>query len=51
MTKEQIKEYYTRYNAVQKGYMTEGEWSEYCKAFLFDLVEENKDVLERLKDR
>ncbi len=51
MTKEQVKEYYRNHNSFLLNLMTEEQWKNYCTDFLYDIMEENKDVLERLKDR
>lgn len=51
MTKEQVQEYYRNYNALHNGHITEEQWKNYCNDFLYDIMEQNKDVLERLKDR
>lgn len=51
MREDQVKEYYRCYNSFLSGHMTEEQWKTYCTDFLYDLMEQNKDVLERLKDR
>lgn len=47
MNKEQ---YYRWYNKFLNGEITEKEWVEYCHYVLDLLLEENKDVLIRLKE-
>jgi hypothetical protein len=42
--------YYKKYNQFLSGELTEQEWNEYCHAVLEELLEENKDVLIRLKN-
>jgi hypothetical protein len=35
----------------EAGWLTQQEWFEICKDVLVEIMEENKDVLIRLKDR
>ena len=51
MREDQVKEYYRNYNAFNNDHMTEEQWKTFCTDFLYDLMEQNKDILERLKNR
>jgi hypothetical protein len=39
------------YKAVQEGKITEKEWSDFCMQMLSNIMDDNKDVFERLKYR
>jgi hypothetical protein len=39
------------FKAVQEGNITEKEWSDFCMQMLSKIMDDNKDVLERLKYR
>jgi hypothetical protein len=45
-----MKEYENKYQEFLNGILTELEWKNYCFSILSDLLEENKDVLIRLKN-
>ena len=45
------KEYKIKYEDYLKGIITKKEWSDYCFKILEQLMEDNKDVLYRLKNR
>lgn len=51
MTKEQHKEYYDTYDSFLEGRITLKQWIRYCHNLMDTLLEENKDVLYRLKYR
>ena len=44
-------EYNKMYDALQSGQITEGEWKYYCTEILDRILEENKDILDRLRKR
>ena len=44
------KEYKIKYNQYLRGVITEKEWVDYCFKILEQLMEDNKDVLTRLKN-
>jgi hypothetical protein len=45
------KEYYEMYDKVQRGEITQEDWVDYCMKLLFEIMEDNKDVFIRLKNR
>lgn len=45
------KEYYEMYDKVQRGEITQEDWVDYCMQLLFEIMEDNKDVFIRLKNR
>lgn len=51
MTEEQNKEYDIKYALFQQNRMSDSSWNQYCSQLLEKLLEQNKDVLERLKNR
>lgn len=46
-----IKEHDKKYEAFQKGKIKKREWNDYCMETLEELLEINKDVLDRLKNQ
>lgn len=51
MTYETIAIYYAKFECYKHGLISESDWLEFCKNLLEDIMEENTDVLERLKNR
>lgn len=51
MTREDVEEYYKNYAAMLEGHFSEEGWYKFCESFLREIMEENKDVLVRLKER
>lgn len=45
-----MKNYEKNLQNVRNGFMTEKEWKDYCYSILIQLMEENADVLLRLKN-
>lgn len=45
-----MNEYEIKYQQVVNGIISESEWQEYCFGILCDILDENKDVLFRLKN-
>jgi hypothetical protein len=45
------KQYYEMFDKVQRGEITQEAWVDYCMKLLADIMEDNKDVFIRLKDR
>ena len=45
-----MREYNEMYQKYLKGYIIEKEWSDYCFKLLEKLMEDNKNVLIRLKN-
>lgn len=50
MNQEKMNQYEIKYQQFVNGIITELEWKNYCFSILSDLLEENKDVLIRLKN-
>jgi hypothetical protein len=44
-------EYAIKFDKFQKGQITETEWREFCDKVLVQVLDETKDVFERLKVR
>jgi hypothetical protein len=44
-------EYYEMFAKVQAGQITEQQWAEYCLQLLSQILEDNKDIFTRLKNR
>lgn len=44
-------EYFRMFQAVKDGKITEAEWTAFCMEMLSDILEQNKDVFIRLKNR
>jgi hypothetical protein len=51
MKNETIKRYNEMFAKFSKGEMTEKQWQYFCFEILGEVLEENKDVLIRLKNR
>jgi hypothetical protein len=50
MNGDNMNEYEIKYQQVVNGIISESEWQEYCFGILCDILDENKDVLFRLKN-
>jgi hypothetical protein len=48
---EATKQYGEMWNKVQAGQITEQQWKDFCFEVLGEILEDNKDVLVRLKNR
>jgi hypothetical protein len=48
---EMIREYSDKLQQLHDGSLSEQEWMDYCKAILEAVMEANKDVYIRLKER
>ena len=46
-----LKEYSDKLNQLMNGLMSEEEWFAYCKEILEDVMEANRDVYVRMKER
>lgn len=46
-----IVKYNEMFAAVQAGQITEKQWADFCMEMLADIMEANKDVFVRLKNR
>jgi hypothetical protein len=51
MDKRLINQYYIMLEKFEKNEITQQKWYEYCAMILEVLMEENKNVFARLKDR
>lgn len=51
MNQEQLYRYTQAYTDYMDGIVSEEDWFQYCHDLLDKLLEENKDVLYRLRDR
>jgi hypothetical protein len=51
MDKQLIKEYYDKFEKFKRKEITKWEWHAFCASVLSVIMEENKDVLVRLKNR
>lgn len=45
------KEYKDRYEQLVNGIITESEWKDYCISLFNSILDENKEVLIRLKNK
>ena len=45
------KQYYEMFDKVQRGEITQEAWVDYCMKLLSEIMEDNKDVFIRLKNR
>lgn len=50
MTREQVTQYYQKMDQWQSGKITDNEWYMFCTVILGELLDENRDVLIRLKE-
>jgi len=46
-----IEEYSQKLSEFVNGFISEQEWMDYCKLILEDVMEANKDVYVRMKER
>lgn len=51
MKKELVDRYYEAYRKLESNEITQQQWYDLCLQILGEIMEENKDVLVRLKDR
>lgn len=51
MTADTVREYSNRLKDFYAGIITEQEWMEYCASILAELMDENKEVYLRMKER
>ena len=51
MDKALINQYYTMLDKVERKEITQEQWYTFCVSILQVIMEENKDVFVRLKDR
>jgi hypothetical protein len=51
MKQELVERYYDYYDRLKKGELTIQQWNDLCLLLLQEIMEENKDVLIRLKNR
>jgi hypothetical protein len=51
MKQELVERYYDYYYRLKKGELTIQQWNDLCLLLLQEIMEENKDVLIRLKNR
>ena len=51
MTKEMINQYYIMLDKVERKEITQQQWYTFCASILGQIMEENKDVFTRLKNR
>ena len=51
MSTTTINQYYTMLDKFERGEITQQQWFSYCALVLEQIMEENKDVLVRLKNR
>ena len=51
MDKALINQYYTMLEKVERKEITQQQWYAFCASILYVIMEENKDVFVRLKDR
>ena len=50
MNKEQVETYYNTFDQYQRGEISLQQWLGFCNVILEEIMEENKDVLIRLKE-
>jgi hypothetical protein len=51
MKQELVERYYDYYDRLKKGELTIQQWNDLCLLLLQEIMEENKDVFIRLKNR
>jgi hypothetical protein len=51
MKADRIKKYKEMFDRFNKGEITQEEWRKFCFVLLGEVMEENKDVFVRLKNR
>lgn len=51
MKEELIKRYYENYEKLKRNQISDNQWNDLCLQILGEIMEENKDVFERLKNR
>jgi hypothetical protein len=51
MTADTVREYSDKLKDLHAGIITEQEWKEYCASILAEVMDENKDVYLRMKER
>jgi hypothetical protein len=51
MKQELVERYYDYYDRLKKGELTIQQWKDFCLLLLQEIMEENKDVFIRLKNR
>lgn len=51
MKEELIKRYYETFEKLKRDEISQQQWNDLCLQILGEIMEENKDVFERLKNR